>query len=160
MITYGSYIDRRANVPTSAKLVALTDTGVAFVAGLMILPAIFSFDPNTNPDQLSESSVGMIFTFLPKIFLALQASIGYFGASFVASLFFLLVFFAAITSLVSIFEVPVAALMDEKSMERKPALLTLGVLLVVLATFCAVSFGMVDFFQNHLSFAWLVGVLY
>ena len=153
MITYGSYIDRRANVPTSAKLVALTDTGVAFVAGLMILPAIFSFDPNTNPDQLSESSVGMIFTFLPKIFLALQASIGYFGASFVASLFFLLVFFAAITSLVSIFEVPVAALMDEKSMERKPALLTLGVLLVVLATFCAVSFGMVDFFTAFTSYA-------
>ena len=115
-----------ADVPSAAKLVALTDTAVAFTAGLMILPAIFSFNPDINPDDLSESSVGMIFTYLPSIFLALQDSIGYMGASIVASLFFLLVFFAAITSLVSIFEVPVAALMDEKGVSRKWALGSLG----------------------------------
>ena len=53
LITYGSYIDKRADVPNSAKLVALTDTAVAFTAGLMILPAIFSFNPDINPDDLS-----------------------------------------------------------------------------------------------------------
>ncbi|MBU3021980.1 sodium-dependent transporter [Aestuariibacter sp. A3R04] len=153
MITYGSYIDKRADVPGSAKLVALTDTAVAFTAGLMILPAIFSFDPNTNPDELSESSIGMIFTFLPKIFLALQDSIGYIGASIVAAIFFLQVFFAAITSLVSIFEVPVAALMDEKDMERKPALFILGSLMVILAVLCALSFGYNQFFTGFVSYA-------
>jgi NSS family neurotransmitter:Na+ symporter len=98
MITYGSYIDKRSDLPSSAKLVALTDTAVAFTAGLMILPAIFSFNPSVDPSELSESSISMIFSYLPQIFLALQSSLGYFGASAVASIFFLLVFFAAITS--------------------------------------------------------------
>jgi NSS family neurotransmitter:Na+ symporter len=153
MITYGSYIDKKADIPSSAKLVALTDTAVAFTAGLMILPAIFSFNPEINTEELSESSVSMIFSFLPQIFLELQTSIGYFGASLVASVFFLLVFFAAITSLVSIFEVPVAALMSEKDMGRKPALLTCGLLLVVLSVMCALSFGFVQFFTSFVSYA-------
>ena len=93
LLTYGSYIDKQTNIPNSAKLVAITDTSVAFIAGLMILPAVFSFNPNVNPAELSDSSVSLIFTFLPKIFLALQTSIGYVGASAVATFFFLLVFF-------------------------------------------------------------------
>jgi NSS family neurotransmitter:Na+ symporter len=153
LITYGSYIDKRADVPNSAKLVALTDTAVAFTAGLMILPAIFSFNPEINPDELSESSVGMIFTYLPSIFLALQESIGYTGASVVASLFFLLVFFAAITSLVSIFEVPVAALMDEKGVSRKWALASLGSIMIVLAILSALSFGKVEFLTTFMHYA-------
>ncbi|NVK55014.1 MAG: sodium-dependent transporter [Alteromonadaceae bacterium] len=153
MITYGSYIDRSADIPGSAKLVALTDTAVAFTAGLMILPAIFSFNPDTNPAELSESSIGMIFSFLPQIFLALQTSIGFVGASVVASLFFLLVFFAAITSLVSIFEVPVAALMDEKDYSRRKSLVVLGALLVLFAVFCALSFGFVPFFTEFTGYA-------
>jgi len=153
MITYGSYIDSKADIPGSAKLVALTDTAVAFTAGLMILPAIFSFNPQINPEDLSESSVSMIFSFLPQIFLELQTSIGYVGASAVASIFFLLVFFAAITSLVSIFEVPVSALMSEKGMQRKPALLLCGLLLVILSAMCALSFGFVDFFTHFMTYA-------
>jgi NSS family neurotransmitter:Na+ symporter len=153
MITYGSYLDDASDVPGSAKLVALLDTAVAFIAGLLILPAVFSFDPKTNTADLSDSSVGMIFTFLPKIFLALQDSIGYGGASVVASLFFLLVFFAAITSLVSIFEVPVAALMDEKNLSRKTSLGILGLLLVVIAIIAATSFGLVGFFTEFVSYA-------
>jgi NSS family neurotransmitter:Na+ symporter len=153
MITYGSYIDSKADVPTSAKLVALTDTAVAFTAGLMILPAIFSFNPEINPEDLSESSVSMIFSFLPQIFLELQTSIGYIGASMVASIFFLLVFFAAITSLVSIFEVPVASLMSEKGLGRKPSLLICGSLLIIFSVMCALSFGHSDFFTNFITYA-------
>jgi NSS family neurotransmitter:Na+ symporter len=153
MITYGSYIDSKADIPGSAKFVALTDTAVAFTAGLMILPAIFSFNPEVNPEDLSDSSISMIFSFLPQIFLELQTSIGYLGASIVASIFFLLVFFAAITSLVSTFEVPVAAMMSEKGMNRKPALLLCGALLVVLSTMCALSFGSVDFLTHFVSYA-------
>jgi NSS family neurotransmitter:Na+ symporter len=153
MLTYGSYIESRADIPGAAKLVALTDTLVAFTAGLMILPAIFSFNPQTNPAELSDSSISMIFTFLPKIFLALQASIGYFGASVVASVFFLLVFFAAITSLVSIFEVPVAALIDERDVGRKRALFSLGAVLIVLAVLCSLSFGMNESLTSFIRYA-------
>jgi NSS family neurotransmitter:Na+ symporter len=153
MITYGSYLDRKTDVAGSAKMVAILDTAVAFIAGLLILPAVFSFNPNINAADLSDSSVGMIFSFLPKIFLALQATIGYGGASLVASLFFALVFFAAITSMVSIFEVPVAALMEEKKMPRRKALTVLGILLVVMALMAATSFGLSGFFTQFLHYA-------
>jgi NSS family neurotransmitter:Na+ symporter len=153
MITYGSYINKGADLPSSAKLVALTDTAVAFTAGLMILPAIFSFNPSVNTEELSESSISMIFSYLPQIFLALQSSIGYFGASLVASIFFLLVFFAAITSLVSIFEVPVASLMSEKRKSRKASLLICGILLLLFSLMCAFSFGFFEFFTTFVSYA-------
>ena len=153
LLTYGSYINKQTNIPNSAKLVALTDTAVAFIAGLMILPAVFSFNPNINPSELSDSSVSLIFTFLPKIFLALQTSIGYVGASSVAAFFFLLVFFAAITSLVSIIEVPVSYLVTEKKQTRKKALWYLTLTAGVLTLFATASFGMVSFFSEFTFYA-------
>ncbi|WP_286263275.1 sodium-dependent transporter [Thalassotalea atypica] len=153
LITYGSYINRSTDIVNSAKLVAITDTAVAFTAGLMILPAVFSFNPQVNPQELSDSSVSLIFTFLPKIFLALQTSIGYFAASGVAAFFFILVFFAAITSLVSIIEVPVSYLVTEKGKTRKKALATLMMTGGLLALFATVSFGMVGFFTEFTSYA-------
>ncbi|GLS26848.1 sodium-dependent transporter [Marinibactrum halimedae] len=152
LITYGSYMDRKANISGSAKMIALADTGVAFTAGLMVLPAIFSFNPNTNTAELSDSSVSLIFTFLPKIFLSMQASVGYVGASIVAAVFFLLVFFAALTSLVSIIEVPVSGLMDQKCYPRNKALAIVGATMVIVSIACAVSFGMVDFFTNFIPY--------
>ena len=153
LITYGSYINRKTDIVGSAKLVALTDTAVAFTAGLMILPAVFSFNPDVDTENLSGSSVSLIFTFLPKIFLALQASIGYFAASAVATFFFLLVFFAAITSLVSILEVPVSYLVTEKKHTRKKALSILLVTAGLLTLFATVSFGMVSFFTDFVTYA-------
>ena len=69
LVTYGSYFNRQDNIPQSTRMVAVADTSIAFFAGLLILPAIFAFDPNTNTDDLSTSSVGLIFSFLPQIFL-------------------------------------------------------------------------------------------
>ena len=152
LITYGSYMDRTASIAGSAKMVALADTGVAFTAGLLVLPAIFSFNPDTNPSDLSDSSVSLIFTFLPKIFLAMQASVGYWGASIVASIFFLLVFFAALTSLVSIIEVPVSGVMDQKCYSRNKALMYVGSTMVLVALACTVSFGMVEFFTSFATY--------
>jgi NSS family neurotransmitter:Na+ symporter len=85
MITYGSYFSRTDNIPSSSRFVAVADTSVAFLAGLLVLPAIFSFNPATNPEELSTSSVAMIFTYLPQIFLSMQESVGYLGASIVAA---------------------------------------------------------------------------
>jgi NSS family neurotransmitter:Na+ symporter len=144
LMTYASYISKKDDIVGSAKMVAITDSLVAFVAGLMVLPAIFSFDPNTDPTSLSDSSVSMIFVYLPKILLALQNDIGYTGASIVAFSFFLLVFFAAITSLVSIVEVPTATLSDRKGISRKKALGILTLSTGLLTILCTMSFGMVD----------------
>lgn len=152
LITYGSYIQKSNNILHGSNMVAMMSILVAACSGLLILPAIFSFNPATNPAELSESSIGLIFMFLPKIFLALQADIGYFGASFIAVFFFLLVFFAAITSLVSIIEVPVASLMDTKGISRNKSLLLIGGVMVILSVLSALSFGRVEFLSNMLSY--------
>jgi NSS family neurotransmitter:Na+ symporter len=152
LMTYASYISKKDDIVSSAKMVAITDSLVAFVAGLMVLPAIFSFDPNTNPESLSDSSVSMIFVYLPKILLALQNDIGYVGASVVAFSFFLLVFFAAITSLVSIVEVPTATLSDRKGISRKKALGILTLSTGVLTIICTMSFGMVESLTSFTSY--------
>ncbi|MDX3774825.1 sodium-dependent transporter [Chromatiaceae bacterium AAb-1] len=152
LITYGSYIQKSNNILHGSNMVAIMSILIATCSGLLILPAIFSFNPATDPAELSESSIGLIFMFLPKIFLALQADIGYFGASFVAVFFFLLVFFAAITSLVSIIEVPVASLMDAKGLSRHKSLYLIGGVMVVLSVVSALSFGRVGFLTELISY--------
>ena len=136
-------------------MVATMDTSIAFFAGLLILPAIFAFDPNTNTDDLSTSSVGLIFSFLPKIFLSMQAAVGYFGASVVAFIFFLLVFFAALTSLVSIIEIPISYWIDEWKMTRKRAVLTQAFLLALFAIPATLSFGLSELFTNFTNYGGL-----
>ncbi|RCW30303.1 sodium-dependent transporter [Pseudidiomarina tainanensis] len=153
LITYGSYFRRSDDIVTSGKLVALTDTAVAFTAGLMTLPAIFAIYPETNPESLSESSVSMIFSFFPKIFLELSVSIGYVAASIAASVFFLLAFVAAITSLVSIIEVPTSSLMEKRQMSRKRALAIMASLLTLLTVVAATSFGLIPIFTEFTSYA-------
>ena len=152
LITYGSYIQKNNNIVHAGKMVAGLSVLVACCSGLLILPAVFSFNPDIQLSTLSESSISMIFTFLPKIFLAMQTDIGYFGASFIAGFFFLLVFFAALTSLVSIIEVPVCSLMDQKGVSRRTALFSLGAAMIALAVICALSFGRVELFSNLLSY--------
>lgn len=153
LITYGSYFRRSDDIVTSGKLVALTDTAVAFTAGLMTLPAIFAIYPDTNPETLSDSSVSMIFSFFPKIFLALQASVGYIGASIAASIFFLLMFVAAITSLVSIIEVPTAAIIEKRNISRKRALFFMGIVVTILTIVAATSFGLIPIFSKFVVYA-------
>jgi len=160
LITYGSYFDKGDNIPRSTRMVAITDTGIAFFAGLMLLPAIFAFDPDINPDELSTSSVGLIFNFLPQIFLSMQDAVGYTGASIVASTFFALVLFAALTSLVSIIEIPIAYMMDEWEMTRKRAVYTQAGLLALLAIPATMSLGMVEPLTNFTSYGGAVKSLF
>lgn len=152
LITFGSYLRRSDDLVNSTKWVAVTDSCVAFVAGLMILPAIFVFDPEINPDTLSESSVTLVFTFLPQIFLALQETIGYFAASVVAAVFFLLVFLAALTSLVSIIEVPTATIVRKYNVNRSRALSYLAMTMGVLTLIAIASFGMLAMFTEMVSY--------
>lgn len=152
LITYGSYVSRQDSIAGGAKMVAAVDTSVAFFAGLLILPAIFAFNPETNTGELSSSSVSLVFTFLPKIFLSLQSVIGYLGASLFASLFFLAVFFAAITSQVSILQVPLSAFQDELKFSRLKSVLSLGISAILLVIFSTVSFGMSDYFTSFTTY--------
>ncbi len=153
LITYGSYVSRRESISSGAKMVAAVDTSVAFFAGLLILPAIFVFNPETNTDELSSSSVSLVFSFLPKIFLSLQTLVGYVGASLFASAFFLLVFFAALTSQVSILQVPISAFQDELKYSRFKSVLALGASAALLVLASTVSFGMVSFFTEFVEYA-------
>lgn len=153
LITYGSYLRKQDNLVQSAKLLASTDTGVAIVAGLMTLPAIFAIYPETNPGDLSESSVGLIFSFFPQIFMAMVPMFGYVVASAIAAVFFLLAFVAAITSLVSIIEVPVAALKSEGKQTRNNALLFVIAALAVGAVLSALSFGQVSWLTEFTRYA-------
>lgn len=152
MITYGSHFSETDSIPGSSRLVALADTSIAFFAGLLILPAIFAFNPSTNPEDLSSSSVGLIFTYLPQIFLSMQGAVGYVGASIVASVFFALVFFAAVTSLVSILEIPISYMIDEWEMTRKKAVLIQAALVSFFSLFAAMSFGMSDFLTDFIPY--------
>ncbi|MEC8951109.1 MAG: sodium-dependent transporter [Pseudomonadota bacterium] len=155
LITYGSYFSKQDSIPQSARMVAVADTSIAFFAGLLILPAIFAFDPNTNTDDLSTSSIGLIFSFLPKIFLSMQAAVGYVGASIVAAVFFTLVFFAALTSLVSIIEIPISCWIDELKLSRKKAVGMQALLLTLFAVPATMSLGISDFFTNFTSYGGL-----
>ncbi len=152
MITYGSYFTKTDSIIGSSRFVALADTSVAFFAGLLILPAIFAFNPATNPEDLSSSSVGLIFTYLPQIFLSMQTTVGFIGASIVAAVFFALVFFAALTSLVSILEIPISYMIDEWQFSRTKAVLTQAAMVSVFAVFAAMSFGMSDFLTDFISY--------
>ena len=153
LITYGSYVSDKESIAGSSKFISLVDTLVAFFAGLLILPAIFALNPDTDATQLSDSSVDIIFSYLPKTFLALQSSIGYTGASAVAAIFFLLVFFAAITSLVSITEVPTASLMGTYGLSRKAALARLALVMGIFSLACVASFGMVSWLTTFTHYA-------
>lgn len=152
LITYGSYLNKKENMVSATRLVAVADTGVAFFAGLLVIPAVFAIEPDVNAEELSDSSISLMFSYLPHVFVSLQDFIGYFGASLVSFLFFTLVFFAALTSLVSITEIPVAYLMDEKDKSRREAIVYIAALMSVFIVITTVSFGMSDFFTRFLHY--------
>ena len=119
MITYGSYLSRRNGIAASAVWVVLLDTAVALLAGFIIFPSGFSiegFDP-------SSSGPGLIFTVLPRLFATLP------GGQLFGAAFFLLLSMAALTSTISLLEVPVAHFVDARGWSRAKAvgLVTLGV---------------------------------
>ena len=128
MITYGSYMKKDVHIETSTRQIELFDTGIAFFAGLMIIPAIFSFYGG-NEELLEENLTkgpGLMFVMLPKVFESMPAG------NVVGVLFFLLVLFAALTSSISIMETVVSIFMDRLKLNRKAAcLIVLAVSLLI-----------------------------
>lgn len=152
LITYGSYFSRDEKIVDSTRLVAMTDTAVAFFAGLLILPAIFAINPDVDVQSLSDSSISLIFSYLPQLFLEMQTFLGYTGASIVATVFFILVFFAAITSLVSITEIPISWMVDEKHYTRRKALGVMGFVAGAFIILATMSLGMVSWLSSMVTY--------
>jgi NSS family neurotransmitter:Na+ symporter len=131
MITYGSYLTRKEHIAVSAMWVVLLDTSVALLAGFIIFPAGFSI-PNFDP---SSGGPGLIFTVLPRLFATLP------GGHLFGAAFFVLLLMAALTSTISLLEVPVAHLIDAYGWTRRNAVIMLTGLTALLAIPSALSNG-------------------
>ena len=136
MITYGSYVSKKENIPVSAGWIAFFDTFIAILAGLIIFPAIFS--QGLDPNQGS----GVMFNVLPVLFDKMP------GGMLFGSFFFLLLSIAALTSTISILEVPVAYYIDEKKWGRKKASVIVGAVALLIGIPSALSQGGVKFFTE------------
>ena len=116
MITYGSYVKKDTDLVKSVNQIEIFDTAVAFLAGLMIIPAVYTF---MGAEGMSASGPSLMFVALPKVFGEMGGVIG----TAVGILFFLTVVFAALTSSVSVLEAVVSSVMDKFRWERKKAAL-------------------------------------
>lgn len=144
LITYGSYLNKKENIPQAAAFVTLTDISIAFLAGLLIIPAMYLAQANGveifQDGQLVESTT-LVFNVLPALFHEMGLIGTIFGVSF-----FLLLSLAALTSTISLLEVPVSYAIDEFEVTRKKAAqrIGLGILLVsILISFFPV---LIDYF--------------
>ncbi len=124
MITFGSYMRRDISIEKSVKQIEIFDTGVAFLAGLMIVPAVFAF--SGGDEAALGQGPGLMFVTLPKIFDTMP------GGSIIGAAFFIMVFFAALTSSISLMETVVSIFMDKLKLKRIPStLIVLGISLVL-----------------------------
>ena len=147
MITYGSYLPKRENLLVSGGYVALFDTTIALLAGLMIFPAVFAMGqtPNEGP--------ALIFVVLPQVFDAMP------GGAIIGLIFFLLLSVAALTSTVSLLEVVVSYTVDETKWSRAKSVWIVGGFTFASGIPSALSQGGSDFFSNQLQLFGQTGFL-
>lgn len=136
MITYGSYLRKGSNIISGGLWVGFMDSGVALLGGLMVFPAVFAFgiEPNQGP--------ALVFSVLPIVFAQMP------GGSIVGAIFFLLLAVAALTSAISMLEVPASYLIDEKKWNRKKAAIVTAILVFIVGLPSALSYGGSEFFTN------------
>ena len=111
LITFGSYLKKEVNIETSVHQIELFDTGVAFLSALMIVPAVFAF--SGGDETAMSKGAGLMFVTLPKIFETMPAG------NIIGAIFFMMVFFAAITSSISLMETIVSTISDKFKIGRK-----------------------------------------
>ena len=133
MITYGSYMKKDINLESSVKQIEIFDTAVAFLAGLMIIPAVFAFSGG-NEAALGKGP-SLMFVTLPKVFNSMP------GGSIVGALFFIMVFFAAITSSISLMETVVSIISDKLGWKRIKTCIAVFIGSVVLGLPSALGWG-------------------
>lgn len=128
-ITYGSYLEKEVNIPKSCVNIAVLDSTIAVLAGIAIFPAVFAshLEPASGPS--------LIFVTLPKVFEAMA------GGPVFAALFFILVFFAALTSAVALLEVSASFIIGTWRWSRKKAVFLLTFSIFLLGIPSSLSFG-------------------
>lgn len=129
MMAYGSYMERKTNLPRSAAIIVGADTAVALLAGLAIFPIVFMY--GLQP----EGGPGLVFMTLPFAFGQVA------GGLIFGTIFFVLLFFAALTSSIGMLEPPVAWLRDATKLSRRQAALLAGSIAFALCTLGALSFN-------------------
>ena len=140
MITYGSYVKKETNLVQSVNQIEFFDTVVAFLAGLMIVPAVYTFQGTEG----MAAGPSLMFISLPRVFGAM----GKVGAV-VGVVFFIMVAFAALTSSVSIMEAVVSGLVDRYRMRRKKATLMVTALATLAGVVVCLGYN-VFYFELHL----------
>lgn len=133
LITYGSYVNKQQNIVSSAAVISIADTSVAFLAGLMVFPLVFS--QNMSPTE----GPALVFMVLPEVFRDMGPMLG----RIVGGGFFLLLCFAALTSTISLLEVPTAYLVDQKKIKRTTVVWGLAILIFILGLPSMMSQGMI-----------------
>ncbi len=133
MITYGSYMKKDVNLESSVTQIELFDTGIAFVAGLMIIPAVFVFSGGT-PEALGKGP-SLMFETLPKVFETMT------GGTLIGSLFFILVLLAALTSSISLMETVVSIVCDKFRIGRKLSCLLVFIFSVAVGLLSSLGYG-------------------
>ena len=139
LVTFGSYMKKDVSIEESTENVEVFDTAIAIMAGLMIIPAVFSFSGG-NPETL-QAGPSLMFITLPKVF----ASMGFGTATGIV--FFILVLLAALTSAVSLMETSVSTFMDELHWSRKKCCGLMVVIMIVLGTASSMGYGLLDFIR-------------
>ncbi|MCI6499167.1 sodium-dependent transporter [Lachnospiraceae bacterium HCP1S3_C3] len=136
MVAYGSYVKKEVNLMNSINQIEIFDTAVAFLAGLMIVPAVYVF---MGKDGMS-GGPGLMFVSLPKVF----GSMGKIG-NFIGLLFFVMVLFAALTSSVSVMEAIVSSMMDKFKISRNKGTIIVTIYALIVGTIVCMGY-------NHLYF--------
>lgn len=137
MITYGSYMKKTDNLESSVRQIELFDTGIAFLAGLMIIPAVFAFSGGDR--SALNAGPGLMFMTLPKVFASMK-----FGGV-IGTIFFMLVFFAALTSAISLMETIVSVFMDRFGWKRRFTGIFVAILALIMGIPSSLGFGPLGF---------------
>ena len=136
MITYGSYMKKENNLEQSVRQIEIFDTAIAFLAGLMIIPGVFAFSGGTA-ESLNQGP-GLMFVTLPKVFNSMPMG------GLIGTAFFILVFFAALTSAISLMETIVSIIMDKFKCNRNITVLFVTVLALLMGIPSSLGFGAWD----------------
>ena len=133
LVTFGSYMKKDVSIEDSTQNVEIFDTAIAIMAGLMIIPAVFSFSGG-DPDTL-QAGPSLMFITLPKVFAVMGLG------TVVGVLFFVLVLFAAVTSSIALTESAVSTFEDELGWDRKRSTVLIGVIMIALGSLSALGYG-------------------
>lgn len=137
LITYGSYNPKDTSIVSSTHQVEIFDSGIAFLAGLMIIPAVFVFSGG-DAAALGKGP-GLMFITLPKVFNDMT------GGAFIGTMFFVMVFFAALTSAISLMEACTSILEDWLHTSRKVNTIIVTVFCIIVGSIISLGFGPLDF---------------